>query len=493
MSARLPRFLRGRTRLSRPAWDVSHASRIGWLRKSLAVALAGLAAAAVATAIEGCAGPAAPSALLVIVDTARADRFGAYGYADGATPFLDGLERSGWVRFERATAQSPWTLPSVASLFTSLSPPAHGVGQRAAEGEGRVTFTALRPGVPTAPEILRDTHGFRTAAFMSNPALDPDFGLGRGFELYDQVGTHNLDTRSAREVVDAGLAWLGERAPDERFFLVLHMNDPHLYYDPPAEHAAKLLSGERVTARPHPHLYERLLTPGERPGPGQQAWIEALYDAELAFVDSELERLVDGLEALGRGATTAIVVTSDHGEEFWDHGGFEHGHSLHQELLRLPLWLRLPDRAEARRPRAEAAARDQIVRHVDIAPSLFDVLELPAAAGFRGRSLFAEHEDPAPTHLGYPLYGQMRGLLSGTLKLVEAGAEAEIALYDLAADPHERHDLAPGRPADVARLHAELEALEAELARVSDTWGALRADPLEPALFDRLQAIGYIP
>jgi arylsulfatase A-like enzyme/Flp pilus assembly protein TadD len=345
------------------------------------------------------------SLLLITLDTTRADRLGAYGGDPAISPSFDALARRG-ILFESCDSASPLTLPSHATLLTGLYPPSHGLRTN---GRGR-----LPESIPTLATLLSD-HGFRTAAFVSSSVLDRRHGLNRGFDLYDdRVGV--TGERRGDDTVRRALAWLEEVA-GQRFFLWLHLFDPHAPYRPP---------------EPYARLYR------SRP-----------YEGEIAFTDALLGRLLGSLpKEGGLDRSPLICVVGDHGEGLGDHGEEEHGLFLYQTTLAVPLVLAGTGLEPGRVHRP--------VRTVDLFPSLLSRLGIPPPAGSRpGRDLLENRgpDDPparsadayAETLLPRDDYGwsPLFALRSGHLKVVE-GVYAE--LFDLRADPGEENDLLAGVP-----------------------------------------------
>ena len=451
--------------------------------------------------------------LLVVIDTARADKFGCYGHPGGLTPRVDQLAAEGVV-FEHAAAHAPWTLPSTASLLSSLHPQEHGAGgyldlaPLAQGGSPTVAFRGLAPEVETVSEAFQEA-GWRTGAIVNVDFLDREFGLTQGVDDLDAAWYEsNREVRSATQTTDLALEWLGERE-DEPFFLLAHYFDAHAVYEPPQEFRRRFAApqdrqdlGFVFGTRQHMLLLRagRLDLEGsviER--------AERLYEAELAYVDAEVGRLLDGLRDLGLEGDTLVVLTADHGEEFLDHGGFEHGHTLYDELTRVPLVMRLPDHLPAGRLVRGTAAL------VDVAPTLCELAGIPAPAGFVGRSLAPAlggadlGQRPILAHgnfWGEPLVSWRSGRwkLILTPRAEGVGGEVEVRpgagysgqydveLYDLDADPAEREDLAEREPALVARLRAEYEEVRLHLA--AHAKGA--TVELDEAGRQRLQALGYL-
>lgn len=414
-----------------------------------------------------------PNVVLVSIDTLRADHLGAYGYRPPTSPHLDGLARQGIV-FENVSAQAPSTLLSHASIFTSQIPQHHAASH--------IRFRPLAESAVTLTERLAEA-GYDTASFNSGGQLVRAFGLAQGFAIYDQ----GPDSFSGP--LERSLAWLEERrnrADQDPFFLFLHTYEVHHPYTPrPAD--LQVFAGHYRGTLPDQisvELLDRLNHAGQPPSAEDLAHIVAAYDAEILSVDRGIGRLVEYFERRDLLDVTLWVVTSDHGEEFGEHGlvGW-HSHTLYEELLRVPLILRLPEALWAGR---RVASR---VASIDIAPTLLDLLGLPPAPTFEGRSLaplFAPDgrlpPAPAIAFRDGPQGQIYEALTWRRFKLNEG------RLFDLAADPGEKADLAGLRP-DL------LEPLRGELRRRVDR--STDSSPSSgPALLDeddrkRLLSLGY--
>jgi arylsulfatase A-like enzyme len=412
--------------------------------------------------------------LIVILDTTRADHLSCYGYNRPTTPHLDRLAAEG-ERHTRAYAQAPWTLPAVATILTGVAPHAHGAGRSAAG------YFGIRPGVRTLAERL-DEVGYRSAAFVNVEWCSPSLShLDRGFDLYDfrSSDDSNRGQRDARETTDAVLAWLDALSDDERTFLVVHYFDPHLTYDPPAPHDTVFEpddSGPRVpagfgSAREVFGVRDGTIALGPR----ERESLIARYDGELRHVDEQFGRLRAALEDAGRWNDALVVVVADHGEEFWDHEGFEHGHTHHHELLHIPLIVRRPTG-----PRG--VVHDARVRQLDIAPT---VLEFAGAA-----------RDDLPGDL-LDGRGARYSVAEGSLwsgDLVSARSDDGTVMLHRSEgllryyDPADRAEREP-RPASTAPA--------AELLRILDALPTERTADDDPAEFgeeqlERLRSLGYI-
>jgi len=427
-----------------------------------------------------------PHVLLIIVDTLRADKLGCYGSTLGATPRIDALAAGG-TRFEAAYSHAPWTLPACASLFTSRYPFQHGAGGRVPD------FTALRPDVHTLAECFRDA-GFETAGVVNVDFLGPSFGLTRGLAHVDfEAYADNEHMRDAARTTDAALRWL-DQGGRGKFFLVVHYFDPHLVYAPPAEQRRRFAAPQDRDDASWVFGTRRQI--GEyRSGTlsFDEATIrraERLYDGEVAYVDQEVGRLLDELERRELRGATLVVLTADHGEEFLDHGGFEHGHTLYNELVHVPLIFSWPGRIPA-------ATVSLPVAHVDVAPTLCALVGVAGDSGFVGRDLSAAvRGETAPAADATILFhgnfwgSAYRGLYRDGYKLI-AGPD-RVELYDLRYDPHEQFNLSD---ADASRRAALLSQLDAAMSALAGgSAGTSRpAVQLSPEERARLKSLGYGP
>lgn len=427
-----------------------------WHRRPSGTALVGLLLACsgapeLPEAPEGSpeAAPPRPDILVVTFDTTRADHVDLDASDGTATPTAAGLAASG-LRFPRAWAPTPLTLPSHASLFTGLWPVGHG-----ARSNGS---TRLVEAVPTLAEAL-SAEGYATGAVVAALPLVASSGLDQGFGRYDDALTGWVDElgrshpeRTAAEVTDAALALVGE-LPAPRFLWV-HYFDPHAPYTPPPAQAA--------------------------------AFPDDPYLAEIAAADAELGRLLAGLpEAPDHGRM--VVLTADHGEDLGDHGEGTHGIFVHDATTRVPLVLSWPGVL----PEGRVAPGD--ARLVDVAPTVLELLELPGLPGAQGTSL-APQWGPEPEVR--PTYGEA-SLVSENLGMAPllAWREADLRLvrttrdrlFDLSQDPTETRDFAAERPEELARLAAGLEAFLA-----AHTVERAAAVAVDPGTAEQLEALGYV-
>jgi arylsulfatase A-like enzyme/Flp pilus assembly protein TadD len=412
--------------------------------------------------LGGCRGglrakpPLARNLVLVTIDTLRADRVGCYGNTSVETPHLDALARDGAMAPE-ASAQVPLTRPSHLTILTGLYPSEHGIRDNVSP--------ALDESIPTLPRILKGA-GFATGGFVSSVVLASQSGLGRGFDTFSdkfEVGPNDarfLNTIQRRGDLPTGeaITWLqGQKG--QRFFLWLHLYDPHEPYEPPEPFATRY--------REHP------------------------YEGEVAFSDDLVGRLDAALLSLGLREDTLLVVTSDHGEGLGEHGESVHGFFVYQTTLRVPLVMRGPGIPPGTRLAVTA-------RSVDLVPTLLDFVGVAPAARVSGRDLAPAlrglerpAEDAAYAESLLPLihYGwsDLRSLREGRWKYIQAPRPE---LYDLLADPSETHDLALAEPTRVQAFRGALEKrLSAERALVSRSQNAA-AVPED--LLEKLGALGYV-
>ena len=391
--------------------------------------------------------------LLITLDTTRADHLGCYGNAQAETPNLDGLAREG-IRFTRVYAPAPLTLPSHTSILTGLYPARHDVRNNGHE---------LAAKWPTLATILK-SQGFATAAFVSSFSVDSRFGLGRGFDVYDdtfdvQAPLKGANAERRAEATFARFSrWL-ERGVSGRFFAWVHYYDPHLPYDPPSPYR------EQFAGRP--------------------------YDGEIAYMDHFVGAVLEALKGKGLLDQTLVVVAGDHGEGFGDKVETGHGIFLYDETLRIPLIFRDP----AVFPRPSSVESE--VRLIDVAPTILEAIGLKAeASAMDGQSLVPWIKGKTRADLTslvesfYPRenfgWSELVGLVAGPWKYIQAPRPE---LYDLASDPGEKRNLAASSSDKAGELRAQLEQ---ELLRLSPSPGAAAGQAVSPDARDRLRSLGYV-
>lgn len=335
---------------------------------------------ALLVALAGCGredGRSGPSIVLVIIDTLRADHVHCYGYVRENTPCMDSLASRGTM-WANVQAQSSWTLPAMASIFTGTSERSHRAGMIDESHYG------VSDSLEFLPEIL-DNSGFSTCAIFNVAFMSPKFGFDRGFDFGEFKGC-SLEAMDADEVVDSFVGWMERRDSSNSFFAVLHFFDPHFPYDPP--------EGFRGYRDPAYRGYEwgtragegedmiEAFRRGEMGEDGLQYMIDS-YDGEIAFLDSELSRLCSWLRAEGLADSTLIIVIADHGEEFGEHGMLLHGNQLYNETTRVPLIASGPGVPEG-------IVDSSLVGQIDILPTILAYLDLPIPSQAEGLDILRE-------------------------------------------------------------------------------------------------------
>jgi choline-sulfatase len=458
--------------------------------------------------------PADANLIVIVNDTNRRDRMGAYG-GPAHTPAFDALARANLL-FEHAYTQSPWTKPSVATLFTSLYPSQHGVTddpqirspfdvQRAG---ALVEADVLAPELDTLAEVLQRA-GFKTAAFVSNPWMEKRFGFDQGFETYDDSFAR---WGTPGEVVSrAALAWLAERQPNERFFVYLHYLDSHLPYG--ALDRAEVARRRTELAADHRPLNEQAKVavqmvprfPDGQPAvaagaPPVLGLLEMAYDAGLEKFDRALAQFLDAFARHPAYERTAILVTADHGEALFAHGWGNHGLGLYDDEVAIPLAARLPGLA------ADGGRVECLVGLIDVLPSMCAYLGVtcpsavvgvsfvPPAAGSpatSARYLVSEGVAKQPNHRAvrnhaYKLLKETGPRGDGTVK------KNPYSLYDMRADPQETTDLLSDgkRSGQVEQVFATLSAALLHAVPPFSPPAKTKA-PVGGETQERLKALGY--
>lgn len=427
--------------------------------------------------------PTGPNVLVIAIDTLRADALSSQGGRAGVSPRFDRFAQ-GSAHFQAAFSHAPWTLPSFSSLFTSLPPQAHGAGGNVREG-----WRALDAEHTTVAERFRDA-GWSTHAIVNVDFLTEPFGTMQGFDEVDaRIANDNHQVRRAGPTTDAALARLDE-VGERPFFLFVHYFDPHAEYDPPPAWRARFAAAEdregnafRFGAREHVVNHRAGRMPLDA---AVLARARALYDGEVAYTDDEVGRLLDGLARRGLDANTIVVVTSDHGEEFGEHGSWEHGHTHYDELLHVPLAIRAPG-VVARRV-------DEPVGLVDVAPTVCTLAGLSAPASFRGRDLSGalRTSAPLPPLPGLAAYGNFWGDAITSwrdARWKRIDAQKMSSLHDWIADPRERDDRATVESAVLAASRVASDAYLSALGAIP----ARRGSEVRPDADarDRLEGVGY--
>jgi arylsulfatase A-like enzyme/Tfp pilus assembly protein PilF len=412
----------------------------------------------IASAADPAAPAGMPNVVLITLDTTRADRMGFLGSKRGLTPQLDAVAKQGVV-FTRAYSQAPLTPVSHATLFTGTYPQFHKVNDFGVK---------LPEHLPALADLLKK-RGYRTAAFVGTIIFDPINGMApgfdRGFDTYDAhyrrrlYGQDRYKTmeRRAEQVVARALAWLKANSSTP-FFLWVHVFDPH--------------------------------EPYEAPPPFKERFAKAPYDGEIAYTDAQMGKIFSALRAAGVYDNTLITVFSDHGESLGAHNENTHGVFLYDETIHVPLFMKFPGNRNAGKQVTAA------VGLVDVAPTLLEALGMPVPREMQGQSMLRLIGAPAPRDR--PVYSQtdyprrafgwsaLASWRDGRYLYVRAPRPE---LYDLAADPAAKFNLAATQKSVADRLGAALEAFR---SRSSGSSAAEADRPVDPKVAEKLRSLGYV-
>jgi arylsulfatase A-like enzyme len=434
-----------------------------------------------AAALAGCS-TARPSIVLVSLDTLRADRLSCYGNTRRTSPTIDALAARG-VRFTNAFSPASWTLPAHAAMLTGRYPLSLSTAQEDKE---------LYRKVPLLSTILRDA-GYRTGAVTGGGLVGKVFGADAGFDHFEHGG------------IDQAIRWLERQSTAVPFFLFFHTYGIHSPYRD--RRYVQDLSGGRLAqifGEGQERIFQQVCCRGLEPTQHEREFLLALYDGGIARADEMVRDLLRAVERFGVLENTIIVVTSDHGEEFWEHTGrgAHHGHTLFDELLRVPLIWAGPGVARG-------IVRDDLVSLVDIVPTILAQAGVGHTATVEGvdlggalrsggplpdRAVFAESVRDGP---------RMLAVRTPAAKLIEPAdrdrrwpnvdvrLQVGRHLY-LASDPGERHDVHRERPALAEALGAHLTGRRQRLATANAEEVPL-TDGLDPETEEQLRALGYLP
>jgi arylsulfatase A-like enzyme/Tfp pilus assembly protein PilF len=400
------------------------------------------------------AGSPSPNVVVITIDTLRADHLGCYGDQQIRTPHIDSLAADG-VRFERAYTPVPVTLPAHTVLFTGTYPLLSGIHDFSAN--------KLSPTQPTLASVLKE-QGYTTGAVIGSAVLDSRFGLNRGFDFYydhfdfNRLQESNLDEmeRPGNVVADTALDWLAKHDKN-KFFLWMHLYDPHFPYRPP---------------EPYSEQYK------DRP-----------YDGEIAFADAQVGRLIRFLKDKGLYQNTIIVLTGDHGESLGEHGEKTHGFFIYNATLHIPVIFHLPGQKLGNR-------MPELVSLADLMPTVLQVLKVDVPSQVQGRNLLplmtTKKEDQsqglyAETFLPrlHFNWSELRGIETKNYHFIDA---PKPELYDLAKDPGETQNLYQTKKAVADEMRARLATL---IRQYSGGQELAEKTGLDPALMERLQSLGY--
>lgn len=437
--------------------------------------------------------------VLIIVDTLRADALSCYGSDRISTPNIDAIAEDSWV-FRNAVSPSSWTLPAVASIMTGVSPLVH---------KAKKPNTPLSGQFQTLGEYLRDAQ-YQTAAIGANAMIRKEMGIAQGFDDYlwfsdatsqgpptplSKIGVgllgydDKLETGAAAFLTTRAIRWQN-RVKGMPSFLWLHYFDPHAPYAPPAEFAPQ--GTNRLPAFRN--------TTAVRQGqmgvdPDEREWIRSLYDAEVRYVDSQVGVFMEALKQMGIYEESLIILTSDHGEEFWEHGGFDHGHTMYRELLSVPLIVKLPYSASK-------GTLETLVGTESITPTVLqlcginfdpDSMTSPSLAALLAGQASGFEASPVVS-AGTLFFEEKEAVTTLEYKLIKAVQSDKVELFDLKTDPMEQNPLKPVDPVRLQELRASIQNIKTRAQSIRETIGmkAVESVELDAAAEEQLRALGYI-
>jgi arylsulfatase A-like enzyme len=401
--------------------------------------------------------------VLIVVDTLRRDRLQPYGYDRNTSPELQRLADESTV-YTQAMSQAPWTLPSIAATLTSHLPSTLGI-------------TGTRHGIPDDATMLSETmkrNGYATIGVVSHSFCSSQWNFDQGFDTFDESNILGHDAITSAGVTDRAIELMAQ-SPDRPVFLLAHYFDPHFAYlrhdqpwaQKPADYRGVVKPGMSVSAlRKHG---KKGLSDADR------AELDRIYDSEVAHTDEHIGRLLDWLRTHRRYDEAMVIVTHDHGEEFWDHGRLGHTTQLWGEVIHSPLIVKYPHQ--------DGARNDVPVGLTDVFPTIVDVFGLTGPSDLLGTSL--RKADPSK-----PVYSETRkgriktAVRLGNHKLVHDASSQRTRVFDLIADPYERHPLAAELiPDEVLSAHANWPEQPAKTGKAVE---------LSDEDVERLRALGYI-
>jgi arylsulfatase A-like enzyme/cytochrome c-type biogenesis protein CcmH/NrfG len=416
-----------------------------WIARFLFASVGVLAAAKPAPTVN---------VVVITIDTLRADHLGCYGYKLIKTPHIDALASES-ARFERAYTPVPVTLPAHTVIFTGTYPTLSGIHD--------FSGNKLNPNQPTLATVLRQ-HGYATGAVVGSAVLDSRFGLNQGFDYYydhfdfNRLQESNLEEmeRPGNVVADLALGWLAKNY-HSKFFLWMHLYDPHYPYRPPA--------------------------------PYSEQYKDRLYDGEIAFADAQVGRLIAFLKAKDLYRNTLIVLSGDHGESLGEHGEKTHGFFIYNATLHVPVIIHLPEQRSAK-------TVAELVSLADLTPTVLAALKIDAPSQVQGRSLLAlmtpkKEEDSRSLYAETFLprlhfnWSELRSVETENYQFIEA---PKPELYDLSKDPGETLNLYSEKKALADELRARLNKL---IHQYSADQELAEKTGIDPALMERLKSLGY--
>ncbi len=443
--------------------------------------------AAVMPVLAGCCGPPTSlaikpsfrSIIIIDIDTLRADHLGCYGYHRPTSPFIDKLATGG-TRFAWAFSQAPNTPPSQASILTGLYPSTHGM----VHDEDKIPKAAV-----TLAEAL-GAQGFATAGFHDGGYLRADFGFDQGFDLYEDNRGKGFES-----IIPRALEWLRQTEPSQPFLLFLHTYDTHTPYAPDNSYRGLFLDnlepptpGFEPTSETMEKIRTSVWTGSKMVLPDNDLeYAKGLYDAEIRQVDDWVARLVEGLEEMNLMEKSIIVVISDHGEEFQEHGSVLH-EKLYTTVTRIPFILVAPGLDGGR-------VIEHIVETVDLMPTLLELVGASIPEGVQGHSLVPIlNGSPPPSDIAFgesPFFGGRRFAAVGGHRLLLTRETGAVELFRFREDPHELVDISTSNPDTVNEMRRRLTEWQT-MANATKLPQDADGRSLQEDTIDQLKALGYI-
>ncbi len=467
------------------------------------------ASVALQTGAQGDEAQTQPNIIFILIDTLRAYHLPMYGYSRPTAPRLTALAENG-MTFKRMYAPASATRPSVASLFSSLYPAVH---------KTNYERDYLPDSIVTLAEVLRDG-GYQSIGIAANPNVSPVFGFAQGFDHYEMASSDSafkittlgsvaedtlgrkIDALFAKgdefsgladNMTDITLRRIVQRE-QKPTFLYVHYIDPHWPYTPPKPYD-KAFDAERTPSIRQPNVDPLSLVSDRVPQDKVSHTLDQ-YDGEILFADHHIARLLDGLEQAGMLKNAMIIVTSDHGEEFWEHGQRGHDKSLYEEVLHIPFLLSWPGRIPA------GSTFDEMTNLVDVMPTILDMVGLKAVPGLQGFSMKAQLLQQAPANPQRKFFAQQKNDQRAIemvrhhrykfIRHLRGPQQGVEEFYDLERDPLERTNLASLAQTHVAAWRTELD-LFAKLAEQANLLVVhQQVDKLDEGMVKALRALGYL-
>jgi arylsulfatase A-like enzyme len=423
---------------------------------------ASLLAASLTACVDRAGHEPARSVILIVLDAASVRHFGCYGYGPRTTPEIDRLAAKGDV-FLNAYSPAPFTRAAMIALWSSREPGAEGA-----------------PEAPRLPERL-SARGIHTAGFVGNPNVGPTYSFDRGFAEFHETYPSGPQAEAFRPLLERFL----QENRDRRFFAWVHYREPHFPYDPPSPFAERFpLEKISRLAATDQRLLDAVCGRAGGPTDRDRRDLARLYDANLAYVDAEVGWLWRQVVAAGLAETTAVVLTSDHGDALCEHGFVGHNLQVYDESVHVPLIVRRPGTYFPRRHEA-------LVSLLDLAPTIMGLFGLDEdGAGFEGRDILATATPDEPPRTLFFRSANKRANLAlrdEDFAFVYSTALEKAELFDRRRDPDEVHDISAEHPERVRRYHAEA------MARAERLKGPIvpTASEVTPELREKLEALGY--